>query len=77
MVPDATLDAGESSCGELSMLIARAVRTLAPGQLLEVLAYDLAAAMDIPAWCRSTGHQLVDADATTNPQRFLIRKKPA
>jgi tRNA 2-thiouridine synthesizing protein A len=75
MVPDATLDAGEAGCGELVMLVARAVRTLAPGQLLEVAAYDLAAGLDLPAWCRSTGHRLVHVDATTNPQRFLIRKR--
>lgn len=49
MEPDATLDAGASGCGELTMLIARAVRALAPGQLLDVRAYDLAAGLDIPA----------------------------
>jgi tRNA 2-thiouridine synthesizing protein A len=77
MSPDATLDAGESGCGELTMLIARAVRLLAPGQTIEVIAYDLAAAVDIPAWCRSTGHSLVSITANTQPQRFLIRKKLA
>jgi tRNA 2-thiouridine synthesizing protein A len=77
MSPDATLDAGESGCGELTMLIARAVRLLAPGQTIEVIAYDLAAAVDIPAWCRSTGHSLVRITANTQPQRFLIRKKLA
>lgn len=75
MMHDATLDAGEAGCGELVMLVARAVRALAPGQLLEVAAYDLAAGVDLPAWSRSTGHHLVHVDATTNPQRFLIRKK--
>lgn len=76
MVPDTTLDAGEAGCGELTMLIARAVRSLAPGQTVEVAAYDLAAAVDIPAWCRSTGHTLVGATLDTHPQRFVIRKRP-
>ena len=74
--PDATLDAGETGCGELTMLIFQRMKTLAPGQTLEVLAYDLAAATDIPAWCRVTGHRLVAQTTTTQPKRFLIQKKP-
>lgn len=77
MLPDAVLDAGESGCGELTLLIFQAVRRLAPGQILEVCAYDLAAGLDIPAWCRSTGHLLLRSDVNAQPQRFLIRKKSA
>ncbi|NJM07009.1 sulfurtransferase TusA family protein [Candidatus Gracilibacteria bacterium] len=77
MVADAVLDAGESGCGELTMLIFQAVRRLAPGQTLEVYAYDLAAALDIPAWCRSTGNTLEALDTRVTPQRFLIRKRRA
>lgn len=75
MTPDAVLDAGETSCGELIMLIFKAVRALAPGQTLEVCAYDLGAAVDIPAWCRSTGNTLVHADTAAHPQRYVIRKR--
>jgi TusA-related sulfurtransferase len=77
MAPDAVLDAGEAGCGELTLLIFQAVRRLAPGQTLEVYAYDLAAAMDIPAWCRSTGNLLVQSDTGAHPQRFVIRKRSA
>ncbi len=76
VVPDATLDAGETGCGELTLLIFQRMKTLAPGQTLEVLAYDLAADNDIPAWCRTTGHRLLDQTTTTHPKRFLIQKKP-
>jgi tRNA 2-thiouridine synthesizing protein A len=76
MLPDATLDAGETGCGELTLLIFQSMKTLAPGQTLEVLAYDLAAAMDIPAWCRSTGNQLLSYNVDVHPKRFLIRKRP-
>ena len=75
MLADRTLDAGETGCGELTLLIFQAVKSLAPGQTLEVHAYDLAAAMDIPAWCRSTGHLLVSVDADAHPKRFLIQKR--
>jgi tRNA 2-thiouridine synthesizing protein A len=69
------LDAGEIGCGELTLLMFQTMKRLAPGQLLEVYAYDLAAAVDIPAWCRSTGHLLVEARTDHQPKRFLIRKK--
>jgi hypothetical protein len=33
MPPDAVLDAGETGCGELTLLIFQALKTLAPGQM--------------------------------------------
>ena len=75
MHADRTLDAGESGCGELTLLIFQAIKPLTFGQTLEVFAYDLAAGMDIPAWCRSTGHLLVAMDTATHPKRFLIQKR--
>ena len=75
MHPDRTLDAGETGCGELTLLIFQAIKPLTSGQTLEVFAYDLAAGMDIPAWCRSTGHLLVAMDTQAHPKRFLIQKR--
>lgn len=75
MHADHSLDAGETGCGELTLLIFQTIKPLAPGQTLEVSAYDLAAMMDIPAWCRSTGHLLVAVDAARHPKRFLIQKR--
>ena len=72
---DARLDAGETGCGELVMLIFQTMKKLDPGQTLEVLAYDLAAEIDIPAWCRSTGHSLVAQNLKTYPKSFLIQKR--
>lgn len=77
IIPTAILDAGEAGCGELTLLIFQAMKALTPGQTLEVYAYDLAATMDIPAWCRSTGHTLLSVAAEQQPQRFVIRKQPA
>ncbi len=75
MKPDALLDAGESGCGELLMLIAGQMKTLTPGAVLEVHAYDLAAYVDIAAWCRMTGQLLLDQQLDTKPKRFLIQKR--
>jgi TusA-related sulfurtransferase len=68
------LDAGESGCGELTLLIFQRIKLLAPGQILEVVAYDLAAEVDIPAWCRTSGNLLVGQDTTAHPKHFFIQK---
>jgi tRNA 2-thiouridine synthesizing protein A len=71
---DAILDAGESGCGELVMLIFEQMKTLAAGQTLLVYAHDVAAETDIAAWCRSTGNQLLASDLSSDPMRFWIQK---
>lgn len=37
------------------------VKTLQPGDTLEVVATDPGALVDIPAWCRVHGHKLISA----------------
>jgi len=75
MTPDALVDAGESGCGELVMLMAQHMKALPPNAVLEVRAYDLAAAVDIAAWCRMTGNRLLEQNLNTKPNRFLIQKR--
>ena len=74
MNADAQLDAGEAGCSELIMLIFQTMKPMAPGQILEVLAYDQIADIDIMAWCRMTGNVLVAQNRENHPQRFYIRK---
>jgi tRNA 2-thiouridine synthesizing protein A len=71
----AVLDAGQTGCGELVMLIFQRMKTLGPGERLTVLAYDAAAEVDIPAWCRTTGNRLVEIDAASQPKQFVIEKR--
>ena len=74
MNADAQLDAGEAGCSELIMLIFQTMKPMAPGQILEVLAYDQIADIDIMAWCRMTGNVLVAQNRKIHPQRFFIQK---
>jgi len=69
---DLFYDAGDQGCagGPLEE-IARMVRRLQSGQTLEVRATDPGVAVDLPAWCRMTGHTLVEQRA----DRYLIRRK--
>jgi len=69
---DLFFDAGDQGCagGPLEE-IARMLRRLQSGQTLEVRATDPGVAIDLPAWCRMTGHTLVEQRA----DRYLIRHK--
>ncbi len=69
---DAFYDAGDKGCGEGPLdEIAGWMRELAPGQTLEVHATDPTVVVDLPAWCRLTGHTLIDQQG----DRYLIRRK--
>jgi TusA-related sulfurtransferase len=79
---DARLDALGEGCATLTPLIRAHVRALASGQVLEVRCDDPAAHDGIPAWCRLTGNELLDAvdepDSAAGGgrrTRFYIRKK--
>ena len=53
-----TLDCRGSVCPMPIVQIARAIKTLAEGQLLQVQADDPAFAADVEAWASQTGHEL-------------------
>jgi tRNA 2-thiouridine synthesizing protein A len=75
---DKTLDAGETACGELILLIFQHMNTLQPHQVLHVVGYDRGAAQDIPAWCRMTQNTLLYqsiSEIPSQPSHFYIQKK--
>lgn len=53
----------------------RALRGLAAGERLRVLATDRAAIADFKAFCRETGHALVAWSEDAGTLSFVIRKK--
>lgn len=71
------LDTMGLRCPEPVMMIRVAVRKLAAGECLEVIADDPATTRDIPAFCRFMDHQLVLAETTAAPYRYVIRKGSA
>lgn len=70
------LDAPGMACVSLTPNIKYELTSLRPGALIEVRNDDPASRLGVPAWCRLTGHRLVDVvevdEVHTN---FLIRKK--
>lgn len=73
------LDARGLICPLPVLRARKALMALAPGGLLRVHCTDPAAAMDIPAFCRSGGHVLIEtvrAEGGQGPElSFLIRRK--
>ncbi|MDN7127999.1 sulfurtransferase TusA [Pseudidiomarina terrestris] len=69
-----TLDTLGLRCPEPVMLIRATIRKLEQGDLLEVIADDPATTRDIPSFCRFMDHQLVIAETTSAPYRYVIRK---
>jgi len=52
-----------------------AIDKLAPGEILQVIADDLAAEEDIPRWAKRTGHTLLESWKEGTELHFLIKKK--
>ncbi len=73
---DRFLDAAGEACGTVTPLIRQALSHVGPGQVLEVLTHDAAAREGVPAWCRLTGHELIDTRVEDAQRtRFRIRRR--
>ena len=69
------VDARGLSCPMPIVKTAQAVKTLAPGALVEVLATDPGSQRDFVAWSRATGHALIEHTTDGPVHRFVIRRK--
>jgi tRNA 2-thiouridine synthesizing protein A len=70
--PITAFDAGDMGCGEIVLELRFRLGPLPPGAALRVRATDPGVREDLPAWCRMTGHTLVDA----SPPFYLIQRRP-
>ena len=64
-------EAGDAGCAQLIIGLKRALDGVAGGECLEVVAHSAGAPVDIPAWCRVTGQELVSENHPT----YVIRKE--
>jgi len=71
---DRTLDCLGLFCPMPIVRTREAIRALAVGQLLEMLADDPASEADIRSWTRRTGHELVAVTRDGPVYRFLVRR---
>ena len=69
-----TLDAQGLLCPLPVLKARKALKAMAAGEILEVLATDPGAVKDFAAFCRTTGHELVASSESAGIFRFAIRK---
>jgi tRNA 2-thiouridine synthesizing protein A len=70
------LDVKGMSCPLPVLRANRALRSMAPGERLRVLATDRAAIADFRAFCQETGHALVALSDESGVLSFVIRRRP-
>lgn len=75
MTGAATLDAQGLKCPLPVLRARKAIRDVAPGGLLRVLATDPAAPRDFRAFCDEAGYEFVDATEADGIHTITIRNK--
>lgn len=71
---DASLDAIGLLCPLPVLKARRHLKALEPGAVLQVLADDPAAIIDLPHFCNEAGHVFLGQDFSDGYQVYLIRK---
>ena len=74
MEADATLDCVGLYCPMPIAHTAKKLKELEVGQVLEVLADDEGIKEDMPAWCRTTGNELLGIEEGPEGYKAYVRK---
>lgn len=74
MKGDQTLDCMGTYCPIPIVKTAAKIKELKVGQVLEVLADDKGIRLDMPAWCRSTGHECLAIEEKDGEFRVYVKK---
>lgn len=69
-----TLDTKGLNCPLPILKARKAINGLAAGDTLQVLATDPGSVKDFEAFCRATGHELVESGEAEGVYSFLIKK---
>jgi tRNA 2-thiouridine synthesizing protein A len=74
MKADATLDCTGLYCPMPIIETTDKIREMEIGQILEVLADDKGIKTDMPAWCESTGNELLGIEKEGGEYKVYVRK---
>ena len=73
---DQTLDCKGLSCPMPMMKLAKAMKGLKSGEILEMIGTDPGTKSDLPRWCEKSGNTLIEeGELDGGIFRFLIKKK--
>lgn len=74
MQADQTEDYRGQLCPMPIVNMARAIKKMAVGQVLELWADDEGAHADVPAWCEKTGNEFLGKEAAGDYTRYFVKK---
>jgi len=69
-----TLDLEGMLCPMPVVKLAKAIKEIEDGEILEATATDAGVMADIPAWCKSTGNELLELTREDKIFRFQVRR---
>jgi tRNA 2-thiouridine synthesizing protein A len=72
--PDKVLDLKGLLCPMPVVKLAKAMKEITVGQIVEATASDPGVLADIPAWCKSTGNELVTMEKGDKVFTFIVKK---
>lgn len=72
---DKVLDLTGLLCPMPIVKMAKAIKEVQVGQVIEATASDPGVMADIPAWCKSTGNELISMERVEKIIRFQVRRK--
>lgn len=72
---DVEVDALRTFCPEPVIRTQKRAATMAPGEVLLLLADDAGVEVDIPAWCLSTGNEYLGLIKEEDVYRIFVRRK--
>jgi len=72
--PKLSLDFKGLLCPMPVVKLAQAIKQVQIGDLVEAVATDAGVMADIPAWARTSGHELVDLEKREKDFRFVVRR---
>ena len=75
MNADLTLDCKGLSCPMPIIKLAKTVKKMKSGEVLEMIGTDPGSKEDVPAWCGKTGNELLEQAEDDGAFKFYIKKK--
>jgi len=72
---DEKLDCKGLSCPMPIIKLAKTIKPMKSGQVLEMAGTDPGSKEDVPKWCKKTGNELLDVKEESGVNIFYIKKK--
>ena len=71
---DKTLDCQGLSCPMPILKLAKEIKGMETGQVLELLGTDPGSKGDVPGWCEKTGNEFLGLEEDGGVYKFYVRK---